>query len=99
MMDKISMLNFEATKDIFQINNEANLLDEKIDLHGLHLKQAKDIVTQCLRDTQRKLNKRILKGNENEGRDHVFKIICGAGNNSKNNQPVLKPNIYKMLVS
>lgn len=63
----------------------------------MHLKEALDVVRNRLNDTQEALTDGIVSPNIGNGKDHVFKIICGAGNHSVGKRGVLKHEIAKYL--
>ena len=46
---------------------------------------------------QKELDDDLLQPNQGDGLNHIFKIICGAGNNSKNDKKFIKETIYENL--
>ena len=65
----------------------------------MNVREAVGIVDRRLRDTQEQLNLGKLLHNMGNGKDHVFKIVCGAGHHSKGHMGVLIKEIPKLLVS
>jgi DNA-nicking Smr family endonuclease len=75
---------------IFQIkNNNLNLKDTYLDLHGLQRNEAINIVRLRLRQIQDDLNQGIVVPLTGDGHNHVVKIVCGKGTHS-NGRAVLK---------
>lgn len=86
-----------ATEYIFATINSDKLIHDRIDLHGMHVKEAQKIVQQRLIHTEEEVKKASFHPNMGNGVDHVFKIICGAGHHSQGRKGVLKYKINDML--
>ena len=67
-----------------------------IDLHGLTKVEALKATKARLSLTVDGLNSGSINPNVGNGRDHIFKVIAGAGNHSLRGA-VLKPAIARML--
>ena len=67
-----------------------------IDLHGLTKVEALRVTRARLSMTQDGLRSGNVNPNSGNNRDHIFKIIAGAGNHSAKGA-VLKPAINRML--
>ena len=65
-----------------------------MDLHYQYINEAKDLVEHFLTKVQKALDDDEIAGNT--GKDHVYKIICGAGKHS-NDGAKLKFHIADML--
>ena len=66
------------------MNPDENALRHAIDLHGQYKKQAVEIVRSKIDEVTELLQEDVLEPNSGDGLNHIFKIICGPGNNSKN---------------
>ena len=73
------------------------MINEKIDLHGMHCDEAIKIVKQRVYGTKDLIENGKYEPNMNNGIDHVFKIVCGAGHHSANRRGVLKYRINDLL--
>ena len=68
---------------IFQLKNENfELKDVYIDLHGLKRQEAVAIIRVRLREIQHGLDLGEITPSTSDGANHVVKIVCGAGNHS-----------------
>lgn len=67
-----------------------------IDLHGLTKVEALRVTQRRLELTQDMLNSGSINPNSNDGRNHIFKIIAGAGKHSVRGA-VLKPAVDRFL--
>ena len=82
---------------IFSIrNNNIDLRDIYIDLHGLTKAQAINIVRHRLEDISKDLRRGIIIASNEDNRNHVVKIVCGRGNHS-NGKAILKYCIPEFL--
>ncbi|CDW71146.1 UNKNOWN [Stylonychia lemnae] len=70
------------------LNNDVNLMNEIIDLHGMRAQEAKLIMIRRLRQIQYDLNSGKINNNVDQ-QNHIVRIICGRGSHS-NGTPVLK---------
>lgn len=74
-----------------------------MDLHGLRVDEAKRVVRKALENVTKKLNEeRYFSPNMGDGKNHIFKIICGAGKHSKVNEgdrlkDLIPPYVIKVL--
>lgn len=66
--------------------------DQFIDLHGQKIEKA--VVKTVEHIDRLKIGLSNGKISPNYGNQHVFKIICGAGNNSKTGKGMIKEMIY-----
>lgn len=68
-----------------------------IDLHGLTKVEALRVVNARLQMTRDGLRSGGINPNSGNNRDHIFKVIAGAGNHSGARGAVLKPAVDRML--
>ena len=71
-------------QSVFESINNLSEVHEVLDIHGQHVQTSKNIVRQFLEEAQDKLDRGEITPNTHDGSNHIFKIICGAGNGSKN---------------
>lgn len=84
--------------EIFQLKNDNfKLKDCYLDLHGLSKVEAQNITRIRLAQIQQDLNKGDLVPSIGDGRNHVVKVVCGAGKHSSG-RAVLKYAIANFLV-
>lgn len=83
---------------IFAALNTKEHYDHYIDLHGQHRDKAIEIVEQRLQEIRMGLIHKKIMPNMNDKRNHVFKIICGAGKHSKG-PAVLKQTVLELLTA
>ena len=69
-----------------------------IDLHGQTKEKALDVTLEYLTNTKSRLDTNELEPNVGNGKDHIYKVITGAGKHSAKGA-VLKPAIDEMLKS
>jgi hypothetical protein len=65
-------------------------------LHGQKVKKALEIVQRLLDEILPSLLEGKLEPNFDSS-NHIFKIICGAGNHSLNKQGILKFKVQELL--
>ncbi len=83
---------------IFSIrNNDLELRNIFIDLHGLTKDEAIKIVRHILEDISKDLRRGSIPASIGDDRNHVVKIVCGRGNHS-NGKPILKYSIPEFLI-
>ena len=88
-----------AQMEIFQLKNDNfDRRDEVIDLHGLHVGEALNILSIRLNQIKVDLDKGEIIPNMQDEINHVLKIVCGRGSHS-NGRPVLKYRVPQFLVS
>lgn len=66
---------------VFSTINTFDKINEQIDVHGMNRARALEIVKARIEITQTELNKG-LEPNVGNGKDHIFKIVCGRGSHS-----------------
>ena len=66
-------------------------------MHGQSASTSLRVTIDRLKATQDDLEAGKVRPNFENGNDHVFKIICGAGHHSTNRQGVLKVLVQKLL--
>jgi len=82
---------------MFNMLNTLETYNDYIDLHGQIVKESKEIVRLRLLDIEDGVKKGIIVPNYGDGKNHVFKIICGAGNHSVGGIGKLKVEIKRFL--
>lgn len=83
--------------EIFQLlNPDEQLNKHEIDLHWQTKDAARQIVKRKVEELTDEMAKGALVSNLGDGRNHVFKIICGAGTHSKDG-PVLMRAIPELI--
>uniref|UniRef100_A0A7S3CVV6 Smr domain-containing protein n=1 Tax=Strombidium rassoulzadegani TaxID=1082188 RepID=A0A7S3CVV6_9SPIT len=95
--EKKKILSSAELQVFTHLNNEGNIFNY-IDLHGQKSLSAWNIVKDRLLIVQQELDKGSVVPNVKDGRNHVFKIICGAGKHSQHGA-VLKHKINDLLAS
>ena len=68
-------------------------------MHGLTKKECLEIIPKVLREVQNEIDNGTCEPNMSDGKNHIFKIICGAGKHSKNGIGVNKQAINQYLKS
>lgn len=81
---------------VFNSRNDEQSVTWMIDLHGLTKVEAMRVTKARLQMTRDSLNAGTLRPNTGNNRDHIFKIIAGAGKHSVRGA-VLKPAVDSML--
>ena len=92
----LQRINRKTTEFVFNSCNSEQLIDQEIDLHGLTKNEALNIISQRFRIVQDSLDSGNLSPNTSN-KDHIYKIIAGAGNHSAFGKAILKPAIQNML--
>ena len=87
-----------TTEYVFSTRNNENTVSWMIDLHGQTKEKALSVTLEYLTNTKSRLDTNELEPNVGNGKDHIYKVITGAGNHSKKGA-VLKPAIDEMLKS
>ena len=83
---------------IFSIANSPDKINHQIDLHGLQKDEAIEITRKRISDLEFEFHtKDNFFPNYGDGKNHVFKIICGAGNHSFKKKGCIKFEIKKLL--
>jgi hypothetical protein len=65
----------------------------------LNVKEAQRIIEIKLSEAESALNRGAIEPNTGNRKDHVFKIVCGAGKHSKGGRGILKEKIRRYLVT
>lgn len=79
---KLKQAMSKRSEYVFNSRNTETSVDWMIDLHGLTKVEALRVVHARLTMTRDGLRSDSLNPNAGNGRDHIFKIIAGAGNHS-----------------
>ena len=77
--------------------NDLESIHNQIDIIGQHRDQARPVVHQRLKETEKALQRGEIKPNCSCN-DHIIKVIAHAGNKSKEQDGVLKHEVYHFLV-
>lgn len=93
---KLSQARSKTSEYVFNSRNTETSVDWMIDLHGLTKVEALRVVSARLTMTRDGLRSDSINPNSGNGRDHIFKIITGAGKHSIK-FAVLKPAVNSWL--
>ena len=85
-----------TSEQAFGSRNDEESVNNQIDLHGQTKVFALKVVNQRICQTSDDLIAGLINPNVGNGRDHIFKIICGAGKHSQG-KAVLKPAVHDWL--
>eukprot|EP00347_Sterkiella_histriomuscorum_P010002 403339060 len=77
------------------INSDFDLKDQRMDLHGLQLKEALMIVRQRLQQIQKDLSTGAVQCNVDQN-NHILQVVCGRGSHS-HGKAVLKFEIPQLI--
>ncbi|KAF2197223.1 DUF1771-domain-containing protein, partial [Delitschia confertaspora ATCC 74209] len=81
---KMDQYNKQAAEFIFRENNaEGRVAGDTIDLHGLYVEEAEDVLEMRIRAAQR------------QGQGHLH-VIVGRGNHSRNHVQKIKPRVEQV---
>ena len=83
--------------EIFSLKNQFEVMNQYIDLHGIHLQEAIEIIRKRLNQIKDGLKKGEIEPNI-DAKNHVLKIVCGRGVHSAG-RPVLKIKVPDFCVS
>ena len=98
MQRKIEQVRSKTSEYVFNSRNTENSVSWMVDLHGLTKVEALRVTRARLQMTQDGLSSGNINPNAGDGRNHIFKIIAGAGNHSGVRGAVLKPAVERMLI-
>ena len=90
------MIKNRTSEYVFSSRNNEKSVGWMIDLHGLTKIEAIRVTKVRLQMTLDGLKSGTINPNSGNGRDHIFKVITGAGKHSLKGA-VLKPAIHNML--
>ncbi|CAF0961236.1 unnamed protein product, partial [Brachionus calyciflorus] len=90
---RIEDSNQKAAVQIFKENNPDFNHSNTLDLHGLHVKEAIDVLKKII--TKRKLELSNPSNNNKKKKNYIF-VITGYGHHSENG-PRLRPNVINFL--
>ena len=90
------MILSKTSEYVFNSRNSEKSVSWMIDLHGLTKVEALRVTKARLSMTQDGLNSGNINPNSGNYKDHIFKIITGAGKHSAK-KAVLKPAVDRML--
>ena len=90
------MIKNRTSEYVFSSRNNEKSVGWMIDLHGLTKIEAIRVTKVRLQMTLDGLKSGTINPNSGNGRDHIFKVIRGAGKHSLKGA-VLKPAIHNML--
>mmetsp|Transcript_573 Transcript_573/g.728 ORF Transcript_573/g.728 Transcript_573/m.728 type:complete len:125 (-) Transcript_573:130-504(-) len=95
---KIEQNRSKTSEFVFNSRNTENSVNVMIDLHGLTKVEALRVTRTRLQMTQDGLIAGSINPNAGDNKNHIFKIVAGAGNHSGVRGAVLKPAVEKMLI-
>ena len=93
---KLSQIRSKTSEYVFNSRNTEKSVSWMIDLHGLTKVEALRVTKTRLQMTLDGLKSGNINPNSGNGRDHIFKVVAGAGKHSSRGA-VLKPAVDKML--
>ena len=93
---RMQQLRSKTSEYVFSTRNNESSVSVMIDLHGLTKVEAIRVTKSRLQITLDGLKSGSINPNTGNGKDHIFKVITGAGKHSSRGA-VLKPAIYTML--
>ena len=93
---RLEQTKSRTSEQAFSTRNDEESVNSQIDLHGQTKIFALKVTRDRLQMTKEDLEAGRLAPNVGNGRDHIFKIICGAGKHSQG-KAVLKPAIAGWL--
>jgi len=93
---RLQQIRSKTSEYVFNSRNNENSVSVMIDLHGLTKVEAIRVTKSRLQITRDGLRSGTINPNSGNGKDHIFKVITGAGKHSSRGA-VLKPAINIML--
>ena len=93
---RLQQIRSNTSEYVFSTRNNESSVSVMIDLHGLTKVEAIRVTKSRLQITLDGLRSGSINPNSGNGKDHIFKVITGAGKHSSRGA-VLKPAIYTML--
>ena len=93
----MNKVDYNRAEQVFNIKNHMNNLDDFIDLHGQTAEYSKRVVELRLKETQKTLDSGAIWPNTGNGKDHLWKVICGKGNHSGRAGPTIKFRVAEWL--
>ena len=94
----MEQIRSKTSEYVFNSRNTEDSVSWMIDLHGLTKVEALRVTRARLNMTLDGLKSGNINPNAGDGRNHIFKIVAGAGNHSGVRGAVLKPAVEKMLI-
>ena len=93
---KLEQSKSKVCEQAFNSRNDEDSVNSQIDLHGQTKVFALKVARQRLEMTNNDLRLGRIEPNVGDGKNHIFKIIAGAGKHSSG-KAVLKPAIASWL--
>lgn len=93
---KLLQIRSKTSEYVFNSRNTETSVSWMIDLHGLTKVEALRVTKARLQMTRDGLASGAINPNSGNGKDHIFKVIAGAGKHSMHGA-VLKPAVDRML--